>query len=90
MQHEILPAIQNETGHEVIENVDICFYRTRAENSVLISDCSHPTGGTVRGIEDIDQVALVESIVHLKCIQNSLADTFEELRCNRSNTTALI
>lgn len=81
MEHEILPAIQNETGHEVIENVDICFYRTRAADSVLISDCSHPTGGTVRGIEDIDQVALVESTVHLKCIQNSLSDTFEELYC---------
>ena len=88
MEHEILPAIENETGHEVIENVDICFYRTRAADSVLISDCSHPKGGTVRGIEDIDQVALVESIVHLKCIQNSLSDTFEELRC--SNTTASI
>eukprot|EP00557_Chaetoceros_sp_GSL56_P003286 CAMPEP_0176499560 /NCGR_PEP_ID=MMETSP0200_2-20121128/12997_1 /TAXON_ID=947934 /ORGANISM="Chaetoceros sp., Strain GSL56" /LENGTH=1200 /DNA_ID=CAMNT_0017897997 /DNA_START=264 /DNA_END=3866 /DNA_ORIENTATION=+ len=88
MEHEILPAIQNETGHEVIENVDICFYRTRAGYSVLISDCSHPTGGTVRGMEDIDQVALVESIVHLKCIQNSTSDSFEELRC--SNTSASI
>eukprot|EP00560_Eucampia_antarctica_P007899 CAMPEP_0197825672 /NCGR_PEP_ID=MMETSP1437-20131217/2716_1 /TAXON_ID=49252 ORGANISM="Eucampia antarctica, Strain CCMP1452" /NCGR_SAMPLE_ID=MMETSP1437 /ASSEMBLY_ACC=CAM_ASM_001096 /LENGTH=771 /DNA_ID=CAMNT_0043425775 /DNA_START=130 /DNA_END=2442 /DNA_ORIENTATION=+ len=52
----ILPAIREETGYEIVENVDICFYRTRAADTVLINDCSDPTGGAVRGIEEIDQV----------------------------------
>jgi len=88
IDHEILPAIVNETGYEVVENVDICFYRTRAGDSVMITDCSDSKGGIVRGIEEIDQVALVENMVHRACEEYSL-DTSgrrKELSCDESSS----
>ena len=81
--YEIVPSITKETGYEVIENEDICFYRTRAENSVLVTDCSDTKGGSTRGIEVIDQKALVEDLVQRECEENPLdvSRRFVELRC---------
>uniref|UniRef100_A0A7S3VFB4 Glycosyl transferase 64 domain-containing protein n=1 Tax=Chaetoceros debilis TaxID=122233 RepID=A0A7S3VFB4_9STRA len=77
----ILPAIREETGYEVVENIDICFYRTRAADSVIISDCSDPIGGSARGIQEIDQVQLVQNLVDRDCLEFPTGDRFVELRC---------
>ncbi|GFH60731.1 hypothetical protein CTEN210_17207 [Chaetoceros tenuissimus] len=86
MGHEILPAIRNETGYEVVENVDICFYCARAADSVIITDCSDPKGRIVRGITDIDQVAIVENMIHCVCEEHSFDSSgrFKELCCDDS------
>jgi hypothetical protein len=80
----ILPAIREETGYEIVENVDICFYRTRAADNLLITDCSDPRGGAVRGIQEIDQVKLVQDLIHRDCLEVPLdpLGRFIELRCD--------
>ena len=84
MGNEILPSIRRETGFEVIENVDICFYRTRANDSLLVTDCSDAKGGSTRGIQEIDQKELVEGLVQSECVEESLDEIgrFIELRCS--------
>jgi len=83
----ILPAIREETGYEIVENADICFYRTRAADNVLITDCSDPRGGVVRGIQEIDQVKLIQDLVHRDCLEVPLdpLGRFIELRCDESS-----
>jgi len=82
LAHEILSAIKRETGHEIIENADICFYRTRASDRVMITDCS--IGGSTRGILDLNQVKLVEDLVNRPCKQVPLDNIGRvmELRCD--------
>lgn len=84
LAHEIIPAIMDETGYEVVENNDICFYRTRASDSVIISDCQDAKGGTTRGIHNINQIQLVEDLIKCDCIEVPLDKTgrFMELRCD--------
>ena len=59
--YEIVPSITKETGYQVIENEDICFYRTRADDSVLVTDCSDAKGGSTRGIENITRKYLLKT-----------------------------
>lgn len=62
----VFPAIE-ELGYRTQMNRDICFVRTRADESAMITDCS--TGGITRGWDDnaIDKKQLVESIVEKNC-----------------------
>jgi hypothetical protein len=63
----LIPAIRRETGYDVIENNDICFFRTRASDIVLPNDCSDVRGGLVRGINDINRTKIVEDMVNRDC-----------------------
>ena len=60
----IFPAIES-LGFEKHVNEDICFIRTRADNSAIISDCER--GGHTRDWEGVDKQALVERISQQKC-----------------------
>ena len=65
LAREIFPAIEKMNGHTIIENADICFYRTLEGNGVMLSDCT--AGGSARGIHELDQIDLVEALVDLPC-----------------------
>ena len=60
----VLPEIE-KLGVELHINRDICFVRTRADISAMVSDCS--VGGFTRGWKGVDRKALVESIVGRNC-----------------------
>lgn len=60
----IFPVIE-ALGYETNINRDICFVRTRADESAMVSDCQ--VGGTTRGWSGVDKKGLVESIVQRNC-----------------------
>ena len=60
----VFPAIKG-SGYKVNTNWDICFLRTRADMTALISDCA--ISGTSRGWDKVDGRALVESIIEKNC-----------------------
>jgi len=82
--NELLPAIRRETGYEVVENNDICFFRTRASDVVLLNDCSDVRGGAARGINEINRTTLVEDMVNRDCRTRPLdeAGRFVALDCS--------
>jgi hypothetical protein len=82
LNHSIFPRISSETGVEVFENVDICFYRVRAGDSLVISDCDDKDGGSTRGIELVDEQDRIENIIDRLCALYDFPDLrFQELRC---------
>merc|ERR1712087_393145 len=85
MGNGILPAIAKKTGLVVVKNRDICFYRTRALDTVLINDCSDVKGGATRGILELNQTRLVEDLVNHDCHKFNLDDIgrFQGLRCGK-------
>jgi hypothetical protein len=60
----VLPAIR-ELGISTVVNPDICFLRTRADYSAVITDC-HLLGET-RGFVPKEMPGIVEKIVERKC-----------------------
>jgi hypothetical protein len=60
----IFPVIQ-ALGYETNMNRDICFVRTRADESAMVSDCS--VGGITRGWDSVDKKKAVEDIVRRNC-----------------------
>ncbi len=60
LNNTVFPAIE-AAGYSVDTNRDICFVRTRADESVIISDCR--MSGSPRGWEDVDMQALVETMM---------------------------
>ncbi|GFH48609.1 hypothetical protein CTEN210_05085 [Chaetoceros tenuissimus] len=87
MADVIVPTIMDKAACNVVKNPDVCFYRTRASDVVLINDCSDEQGASVRGVQDIDQVELVENIVQRKCTKACIdaGDEEEELHCDKSS-----
>jgi hypothetical protein len=76
----ILPAIQ-KLGVEIHINRDICFVRTRADISALVSDCTK--GGRTRGWNKVDRKGLVESIVGHNCTNFSMGVLFKSVGCGK-------
>ena len=74
----ILPEIQ-KLGVELHVNRDICFVRTRADMSAIVSDCTQ--GGTTRGWKKVDRKGLVESIVGRNCSSYKWGNRFKFLGC---------
>jgi hypothetical protein len=76
----ILPAIQ-KLGVEIHINRDICFVRTRADISALVSDCT--VGGMTRGWNKVDRKGLVESIVGHNCSTYKMTRRFKSVACGK-------
>jgi hypothetical protein len=64
LNYTVFPEIW-KAGYPVNVNKDICFVRTRADESAMISDCI--MSGTTRGWGKINKLARVESIVQRNC-----------------------
>jgi hypothetical protein len=60
----IFPKME-ELGYETSINRDICFVRTRADESAMVSDCQ--IGGMTRGWGAVDKKGVVENIVQRNC-----------------------
>ena len=76
----ILPEIR-KLGVEVHVNRDICFVRTRADMSAIVSDCTQ--GGATRGWNTVDRKRLVESIVGRNCSSYKWGNRFKFLGCGK-------
>ncbi|GFH49205.1 hypothetical protein CTEN210_05681 [Chaetoceros tenuissimus] len=88
MANVIVPTIMDKAACYVVKNPDVCFYRTRAPDVVLINDCSDEQGAPVRGVQDIDQVELVENLVQRECTKaliEASEDEEVELHCDKSS-----
>ena len=82
LEASIFTAMVNQTGVEIVNNPDICFFRTRADGSAMISDCG--MGGKARSIVDVDKAALVKAITGLtKCEKYGMGKYFSALRCSK-------
>ncbi len=80
LEGSIFTAMVNQTGVEIVNNPDICFFRTRADDSAMISDCE--MGGESRGIKLVDKVELVKTITGLgKCEKYKMGRQFSALKC---------
>lgn len=60
---------QNGFSPMKIENKEICFYRTRAGDTALISDCTAVQGGITRGFDQVNAKQLVEALVGHDCYE---------------------
>ena len=78
MADVIVPTIMDKAACNVVKNPDVCFYRTRASDVVLINDCSDEQGAPVRGVQDIDQVELVENLVQRECTKAFIGASEQE------------
>jgi hypothetical protein len=76
----ILPEIE-KLGVELHVNRDICFVRTRADMSAIVSDCTQ--GGATRGWNKVDRKGLVESIVGRNCSSYKWGNKFRFLGCGK-------
>jgi hypothetical protein len=76
----ILPEIQ-KVGVEVHINHDICFVRTRADMSAVVSDCT--IGGMTRGWNKVDRKGLVESIVGRNCSTYKMGVNLNFVGCGK-------
>ena len=82
MNSSIIPAME-QLGYEHIQNPDICFLRTRADESAIITDCS--IAGTVRNWEELpNKVQVVESIVGKKCTFFQMSPKWQFVGCGDS------
>eukprot|EP00934_Nitzschia_sp_Nitz4_P000664 Nitzschia sp. Nitz4//scaffold109_size72162//45964//48252//NITZ4_005851-RA/size72162-processed-gene-0.32-mRNA-1//-1//CDS//3329532778//664//frame0 len=74
----IFPKIES-MGVSMNVNKDICFVRTRADVSVLVSDCH--IGGITRGWMEVDRRAVVEGILGHNCTRFRIGPKFVGLGC---------
>eukprot|EP00980_Cylindrotheca_fusiformis_P008621 scaffold1830_cov117-Cylindrotheca_fusiformis.AAC.20 len=88
LNHSIFPAMQ-KLGIKVIENPDLCFFRTRADGTAWTSDCVS-RNGAARNFRKINTLSLVESIVGRPCVQSKFTRKITQVQCNvqtAANTT---
>jgi hypothetical protein len=76
----ILPEIE-KLGVEITINRDICFCRTRADMSAMVSDCTQ--GGQTRGWKKVDKKGLVESIVGRNCSSYEMGSNWRFVGCGK-------
>jgi hypothetical protein len=68
-----------QLGYQQATNPDICFSRTRADESTIVSDCS--MAGTARNWKIGNSLALVESIVGKKCKPFQMGSKWKFVGC---------
>jgi hypothetical protein len=80
MKASLFPAMTT-LGYGINTNLDICFSRTRPDNSVIISDCT--SSGSTRGWDQVQPRALVERIAKRNCTEpyQDPSKTFRSIRC---------
>jgi hypothetical protein len=77
----VIPAMQ-QRGFAHVINPDICFVRTRADESAIVSDCS--IGGIARNWANVSELEVVESIVGKKCTPFQMGHKWKFLGCDHN------
>ncbi len=80
LQRGILAAMERETGVNVTMNPDVCFFRTRADESIMISDCE--VKGSTMGILTMNKQQVIRDISGFSnCTKYSMGPPFEAIKC---------
>ncbi len=80
LQKSILAAMERDAGVNVTMNPDICFFRTRADNTAMISDCD--AKGKTRGIDNMNKEGVVKEISGFSnCTRYKMGFPFEAVTC---------
>ncbi|KAL3909913.1 MAG: hypothetical protein SGILL_007900, partial [Bacillariaceae sp.] len=81
MKGSVFPAMEM-LGYEQAVNPDICFSRTRADESTLVTDCV--TAGTTRNWSGVNSKSLVESIVGKRCKSFQMGAKWKFVGCGEN------
>jgi hypothetical protein len=72
--------MERDAGVNVTMNPDICFFRTRADNTAMISDCD--AKGKTRGIDNMNKEGVVKEISGFSnCTRYKMGFPFEAVTC---------
>lgn len=76
----VFPVIKAK-GYPININRDICFVRTRADESAMVSDCQMK--GATRGWNSVNVRAKIESIVRKNCTEFTMNEIFDFVGCGQ-------
>lgn len=77
----VIPAMQ-DAGYVSAVHPDICFVRTRADDSAMVSDCT--IGGSTRHWANVDPLQRVESIVGKNCTRFQMGSKWKFVGCGEN------
>jgi hypothetical protein len=78
MEDSIFPEIA-ALGYKTNINHDICFVRTRADESAMISDCV--SAGKTRGWKELEKKDVVEDLVKRNCTRYATGPDYRFIGC---------
>jgi hypothetical protein len=74
----VIPAME-DAGYKHSIHPDICFVRTRADESAIVSDCI--IGGATRNWDRVDPLNLVETLVERNCTSFQMGQKWKFVGC---------
>ncbi len=79
LNYTVIPVIK-AAGYSLDINNDICFVRTRPDESAMISDCTTKSGST-RGWEQVNIKARLENIIQKNCTKYNMGANWIFVGC---------